>query len=194
MQNESASDTTQSDDSLQSDNFSGNKSDYVAESDKNVEGEVTVSTKLFPVNNSDDTKTFHEEDNVMEVDKTALITGPDQSDTKEVSNSDDTKTVPEEESAMQVDKTAVISGPDQSETKDSIEVMVSNKRPLSDPQMCPFKKRFRNQEGKTYTFDNTGDDGPVHISDNQVLRLIVIVILLKLLVCSRNILLCMTWV
>ena len=64
-------------------------------------------------------------------------------------------------------KLSVISGPDQSETKDLIEVMVSNKRPLSDPQMCPFKKRFRNQEGKTYTFDNTGDDGPVHISDQS---------------------------
>ena len=32
--------------------------------------------------------------------KTAVISGPDQSDTKEVSNSDNTKTVPEEDSAM----------------------------------------------------------------------------------------------
>ena len=84
-----------------------------------------------------------------------------------MSNSDDTKKFPEEDSAMQVDKTAVISGPHQSETKDSTEVMVSHKRPLPDPQTCPFKKRFRNQEGKTYQFDNTGDEGPVHISDHS---------------------------
>ena len=85
---------------LMSDPDNITRSDVVAESDKNVEGEVTVGTKLFPVDNSDDTKTFPEEDSVIEVDKTALITGPDQSDTKEVSNSDNTKTVPEEDSAM----------------------------------------------------------------------------------------------
>ena len=67
----------------------------------------------------------------------------------------------------QVDKTTVISGPHQSEMKDLTEVMVSHKRPLRDPQTCPFKKRFRNQEGKTYQFDNTGDEGPVHISDQS---------------------------
>ena len=119
------------------------------------------------VSNNNDTKMFPEEDSAMQVDKTAVISGPDQSDTKEMSNSDDTKMFPEEGSAMQVDKTTVISGPEQSEMKDSIEVMVSNKRPLSDPQMCSFKKIFRNQEGKTYQFDNTGDDGPMHISDQS---------------------------
>ena len=30
-----------------------------------------------------------------------------------------------------------------------------------------IQKRFRNQEGKTYQFDNTGDEGPVHISDQS---------------------------
>ena len=145
------------------DNVTG--SDYVEESVKNVQGEVTVVSKMFPVDNSDDTKTFPEDDSAMEVDKTAVISGPDEYDNKDVSNSDDTKTFPEEDSAMEVDKTAVISGPHQSETKDSTELMVSHKRPLSDPQMCPFKKRFRNKEGKTYQFDNTGDEGPVHISD-----------------------------
>ena len=76
------------------------RSDYVAESDKYVEDEVTVGTKFFPVNNSDETKTVPAEDSVMEVDKTALITGPDQSDTKKQSKSDNTKTVPKEDSAM----------------------------------------------------------------------------------------------
>ena len=103
----------------------------------------------------------------MKVDKTTVISGPDESDNKDVSNSDYTKTFPEEDSAMQVDKTAVISGPHQSEMKDSTEVMVLHKRSLPDPQTCPFKKRFRNQEGKTYQFDNTGDEGPVHISDQS---------------------------
>ena len=147
------------------DNVTG--SEYVEESVKNVQGEVTVVSKIFPIDNSDDTKTFPEDDSAMEVDKTAVISGPDEYDKKEVSNSDVTKTFSEEDSAMQVDKTAVISGPHQSETKDSTEVMVSHKRPLSDPQMCPFKKRFRNQEGKTYQFDKTGDEGPVHISDQS---------------------------
>ena len=103
----------------------------------------------------------------MQVDKTTLISGPHQSDNKDGSNNDDTKKFPKEDSAMQVDKTAVISGPHQSETKDSTEVMVSHKRPLPNPQTCPFKKKFRNQEGKTYQFDNTGDEGPVHISDQS---------------------------
>ena len=81
---------------------------------------------LFTVDNSDDTKMFPEDDSAMEVDKTAVISGPDEYDNKDVSNSDDTKTFPEEDSAMQVDKTAVISGPHQSETKDSTELMVSH--------------------------------------------------------------------
>ena len=142
-------------------------SEYVEESVTNVQGEVTVVSKMFPINNSDDTKMFPEDDSAMEVDKTTVISGPDEYDNKEVSNSDDTKTFPEDDRAMEVDKTAVISGPHQSEMKDSTEVMVSHKRPLSDPQTCPFKKRFRNQEGKTYQFDNTGDEGPVHISDQS---------------------------
>ena len=86
-------------------------SDYVEESVKNVQGEVTVGSKMFPVDNSDDTKTFPEDDSAMEVDKTTVISGPDESNNKDVRNSDYTKMFPEEDSAMQVDKTAVISGP-----------------------------------------------------------------------------------
>ena len=87
-------------------------------------------------------KTVPEEDSAMQVDQTAVISDPHPSEMKEVTNSDYIKTVPEEDRAMQVDKTAVISDPHASETKEVTGAMVSNKRPLSDPQMCPFKKRF----------------------------------------------------
>ena len=70
------------------DNVTG--SDYVGESVKNVQGEVTVGSKMFPVDKSDDTKTFPEDDSAMEVDKTTVISGPDESDNKDVSNNDDT--------------------------------------------------------------------------------------------------------
>ena len=55
---------------------------------KNVQGEVTVGSKMFPVDKSDDTKTFPEDDSAMEVDKTTVISGPDESDNKDVSNND----------------------------------------------------------------------------------------------------------